>query len=297
MYHVIVNGSHPSNKKNERIEKVRKVFAKAGKEVEIHVTDHAGHAKELAAELTRGGAFANLVAMGGDGTLHEVLNGIENVENCTLGLIPEGTGNDFAESVGIPSDPVEAAENIIFRAPSAIDYIEFESGLRSINAIGTGIDVEVLKRVYSERNKKKIRYLANFIKALRRYDYKPFKVSWDGGEELEFDGMICCVGNGTRFGGGIKMFPQAKINDGYLDLVAVKYVSFPRRIPGLFKLLSGKAHKIKEVTYVKCKSVKFIPQSGLPTVEAEGELYENLPLEAHIVEGKLKFYLPEKAER
>ncbi len=294
MYHVIVNGTNPHKKKTEHIEKVRQVFIKAGKEVEIHITDHAGHAKEIAAELTRGGQHADLIAMGGDGTLHEVLNGIENVENCALGLIPEGTGNDFAESVGIPSDPVAAAENIIFRAPAPIDFIELENGLRSINAVGTGIDVEVLKRVYAERHKKKTRYLANFIKALRNYDYTPFKVSWDGGGEYEFDGMICCLGNGTRFGGGIRMFPQAQIDDGYLDLVAVKYVSRLRCIPGLFKLLTGKAHKVKEVTYVKCKSVKFIPQSGLPAIEADGELYDNIPFEAHIVAGQLKFYLPEK---
>lgn len=293
MYHIIVNGINFDKKREEKIDKIRQVFEKAGKHVEFHVTDHAGHAKEIAAALTLNGAYADLVAMGGDGTLHEVLNGIEDIANCTLGLIPEGTGNDFAQAVQIPSDPVAAAENIIFRAPSPIDFIELESGLRSINAVGTGIDVEVLKRVYAKPGKKRIRYFANFLKALHRYKYTSFGVSWDGGEQINLKGMLACLGNGTQFGGGIKMFPEAKPDDGYIDLVAVDYVSPLRTLTAFLKLMAGKAHKIKEVTYVKCKSVKFVPEDGVsPTVQAEGELYENMPLDAHIVAGQLKFYLP-----
>lgn len=294
MYHVIVNGINLDKKRELQIQKVRQVFDKAGKQAEILVTDHAGHAKEIAARLTKGGEYADLVAMGGDGTLHEVLNGIECVENCTLGLIPEGTGNDFAAAADIPLDPVAAAENIIFRAPSPIDYIELANGLRSINAVGTGIDVEVLKRVYARPDKKKSRYFYNFLKALRRYKYTAFTVSWDGGEEREFYGMLACLGNGRQIGGGIKLFPEAELDDGFIDLVAVDYVSPIRTAVAFLKLVAGKVRKIKEVTYVKCKSVKFTPKDGMPTVQAEGELYDNTPLEARIVAGGLKFYLPEK---
>lgn len=292
MYHVIVNGLNIDDKKRKQIEEVRATFAKAEKEVEFHFTDHAGHATEIVKELTGGGKYADLIAMGGDGTLHEVLNGIVNVENCTLGLIPVGTGNDFADSNGIPSNPVAAAEKIIFRAPSPIDFIQLKSGLRSINAVGTGIDVEVLKIAYSSKNKKKNKYFSAFLKAVRGYKYTRFRVSWDGGEEKSYNGMIVCLANGTTFGGGIKLFPTAQINDGFMDLIIVDYISRFRTVIAFLKLITGRAHKIKEATYVKCKSVKFIPENDVPTIQAEGEMYDGVPLEADIVEGKLRFYLP-----
>ncbi|MGN1104079.1 MAG: diacylglycerol/lipid kinase family protein [Candidatus Coproplasma sp.] len=292
MYHVIVHNVYNDPKKIKQLEAVKAVFENAGKEVCFHMTDHPFHATEIAKELTDGGRHADIIAMGGDGTLHEVINGIQDVENCTLGLIPMGTGNDFAEAIKIPSKPVVAAEMIIRNSPTPIDFIELSSGLRSINAVGTGIDVDVLKYAYASKNTKRNKYFSALLKALRHFQYNDFKVSWDGGEEKPYHGMIAALGNGTSFGGGIKMFPTAKVDDGFMDLVIVSYISRIRMVIAFIKLMLGKAHKIKEATYVKCKTAKFIPEKELPTIQAEGELYDNVPLEAHIVAGKLKFYLP-----
>lgn len=292
MYHVIANGANTDEKKKKQFELVRSAFEKAGQEVEFHFTDHAHHATEIAKELTEGDELVNVVAMGGDGTLHEVLNGIANFENCTLGLIPVGTGNDFADANGIPSNPIAAVNNLLHSQPKPVDYIELSNGLRSINSVGTGIDVDVLKCVYSSKHNKRNKYFKAFLKTLRHFKCKQFKASWDGGEEKEYNGMIACVANSSTFGGGIKLFPTAKIDDGQLDLIIVSYLSRFRTALAFIKLMAGKAHKIKEATYVKCKSVNFIPQNEMPTIQAEGELYENTPLQAHIVAGKLKFYLP-----
>lgn len=294
MYHVIANSGNGDPKRIKQIEAVKTVFENAKKEVTFYITDHPRHATEIAAELTAGGKYADIIAMGGDGTLHEVINGIQDVENCTLGLIPVGTGNDFAEANHIPKNPISAAESIIKNTPEPIDYIELSNGLRCINAVGTGIDVDVLKYAYASKNKKKNKYFSALLKALRHFKYTHFKVSWDGGEEKSFNGMIAALGNGSTFGGGIKMFPTAKFDDGYMDLVVVDYVSKFSMIIAFLKLVLGKAHKIKEATYVKCKSVKFIPEGRMPTIQIEGELYDDVPLEAHIVAGKLKFFLPKK---
>lgn len=292
MYHVIANGGNIDSKKSKQLDAVKYAFERAGKEVEFHLTDHAGHATEIVKELTQGGRYADIIAMGGDGTLHEVLNGIQDVENCTLGLIPVGTGNDFADAIKLPSNPESAVQMILSNEPKPIDFIELSSGLRSINAVGTGIDVDVLKYAYASKNKKRNKYFSSLLKALRHFKCTNFKVSWDGGEEKAFNGMIACVANGTSFGGGIKLFPTAKVDDGYMDLMVVSYISRIRMVIAFIMLMLGKAHKVKEATYVKCKSVKFIPENEMPTIQAEGELYDNVPLEAHIVAGKLKFYLP-----
>lgn len=292
MYHIILKGSNNDEKTAEKVETVRQVFATAGKQIEVHPTKYAGHAKEIAASLTANGQFAHIVAMGGDGTLHEVLNGISDVENCTLGLIPLGSGNDFAAAAGISSDVKTAAETIAFRSPTFIDFIELENGLRSINAVGMGIDVDVLQRAYAGKATGKNKYFKAFLKSLRYYKASSFKASWDDGDERVYTGIIACLGNGRQIGGGIKLFPDAEINDGYIDLLLVDYLSRFRTLIAFLKLTTGRVNKVKEVTHVKCKSVRITPLDGPAPIQAEGEIYENMPLCAHIVTGKLKFYLP-----
>lgn len=294
MYHVILNGSHNDEKTEKAINTVKEVFKIAGKEITVHKTDRPGHAKEIVAKLTANGEFAHLIAMGGDGTLHEVLNGIADTENCTLGLIPLGSGNDFAEAAGITRNVRRSAENIAFRAPVCIDYIELENGLRSINAVGTGIDVDVLQRAYAGKAKGRKKYFKALLKSLIHYKAFHVKACWDGGDEREYTGMIACLGNGRQIGGGIVLFPEAEIDDGYIDLLLVDYLSRIKTFFAFIKLATGRINKIKEVTHVKCKSVKITPVNCTPPVQAEGEIYENVPLNAHIVSDKLKFYLPSK---
>ena len=99
------------------------------------------------------------------------------------------------------------------------------------------------------------------------------------------------MGNGKYFGGGIKIFPDAKIDDGLLDVIIVDFIS-KARIPAAFaKFMAGRVDKIKKVTFVKTKEVTFVHEAENFTIQAEGELYDNVPLEAHIVEGKLRLYL------
>lgn len=296
MYHLIVNGYNVNAKTEAKLDTVKEVFKIAGKEITVHKTDHAGHAREITAKLTANGEFAHLIAMGGDGTLHEVLNGIQDTANCTLGLIPLGSGNDFAEAANISQNVRTAAETIAFRAPVHIDYIELESGLRSINAVGMGIDVDVLQRAYSGKATGRKKYFKAFLKSLKHYKASTFKASWDGGEEREYTGIIACVGNGRQIGGGIKLFPDAEIDDGYLDLLLVDYLSRFRTLIAFLKLTTGRVNKVKEVTHVKCKSVEITPLNGSAPIQAEGEIYENTPLKAHIVSDRLKFYLPSKLD-
>lgn len=292
MYHLIVNGNARDEKAADKLETVLHVFEIAGKEIEVHKTERAGHAKQIARDLTKDGAFAHLIAMGGDGTLHEVLNGITDVENCSLGLIPIGTGNDFAETAGIGMDVKTAAETIAFRAPTAIDFIELDSGLRSINAVGMGIDVDVLERTLTGKKTGRNKYFSAFMKSLRHYKPTEFTASWDGSEPRKYKGLIACLGNGRQIGGGIRLFPDAVIDDGYMDLFVVDYLSRFKTLVAFLKLVTGKVNKVKEVTHVRCKTASLMPISGQVTIQAEGEIYKNHPINAHIVAGKLKFYLP-----
>ncbi len=290
MINVITNAKNSEGKNAKKLETVKQVFERAGLEYKFLFTEYAGHAREICRELTKDGNETTVVAMGGDGTLHEVLNGICYPEKCCLGIIPLGSGNDFATAVGVNLDVKYAAETVAFKSPRHIDYIELKNGLRSINAVGTGVDVEVLKRAYSGKKHGKGKYLSALLKTIAKFKSFRCTVTYDGITE-EHDGIIACIGNGMQIGGGIKLFPHADTCDGMLDLIIVDFVSRPKLIGALIKLVSGKVEKIKEVKLVRCKSVS-ISREGNYTIQAEGELYDDAPLDAEIVGDKLKFFLP-----
>ena len=266
MYYIIANEKHLKGKGSRQLETVKNVFEAAGKEYEVLLTRKEGDAKLHAERIT-------------------------SSDRCYLGLIPFGTGNDFAASAGVPMDVKRAAEIIAFKAPRPIDFIELSSGLRSINSIGTGIDVDILKRVYSKNMRGRSKYLRALIYSLIHFKSYNFTLKYDGKEEKHY-GLIAALGNGKQCGGGIKLFPNAKIDDGWLDLLIVDYISKAKILGAFIKLMRGKADKIKNVTFVKTKAAEFVQDNENYTVQAEGELYDNTPINAHIVEGRLKFYLP-----
>ena len=291
MHHIIINERHMKGKKLRKLNLVRKAFQQGGIKYVLHITKRKGHATEIVREVTSDGEKNVIVACGGDGTLHEILNGFENFENNSLALIPVGTGNDFATSANIPTDTKKAVNVILNCEPRYIDYIQLSSGVRSINAVGMGIDVDVLKRAYGGSNAKKSKYLHALIVSLLQFKSYDFTVKYDGKEESHC-GLIAALGNGKQFGGGIKLFNGAQISDGYLNLVIADFVSRSAILGAFMKLMAGKPEKIKQITSVKTRSATFIYHGGEFAIQADGEIYDNMPLEAHIESGKLKFYLP-----
>lgn len=289
-FYLIVNRKKLTRKNLKIIEKVETVFKEHGADYEILRTQYRGHDKELAGEISLYDEEKAIIALGGDGTLHDILNGIKSFENTALGIIPLGTGNDFAKVCRLPKNAVKCAKIILNSKPNPIDYIQLDSGVRSLNAIGMGIDVDVLKRVYSGKNTKKSKYLKGLIVSLAKFQSYNFTVRYDGKEEKHY-GLIAALGNGRQIGGGIKLFPKAKIDDGYLELVIVDYISKPATVFEFVKLMLGKIHKIKKATVVKTKRAEFeYCGDGDYFIQADGELYENTPLTASIKENGLKFF-------
>ena len=144
----------------------------------LHKSEYPKHAIALTQAAIKNGA-KTVVAMGGDGTLNEVVNGLCDFENITFGLIPCGTGNDFAGHLHIPED-VEAALDIILKKEAKyIDFIQMPN-LRAINVVGMGIDVEVLK-LYSKLEKKtKIGYTNCLLRTLFTYKCVKFTSETNG---------------------------------------------------------------------------------------------------------------------
>ncbi len=292
-YHIIINTDRLKGKYIKALETVEDVFRRAGRDYVVHTTNYNGHAKDITAELTKSGEMCHIVVMGGDGTLHQVINGVTDPEKCCIGLIPIGTGNDFAASIGLDSDVKNAAHIIAFMAPTKIDYIQLSNGLRSINAVGMGLDCDVLKRAYKGKFKGKLKYLFACIISLLCFKSYSFTAEIDG-VVSEHYGVLTCLGNGTQIGGGIKVFPDASLNDGEMDLIMVDFISKRKAMMAFLALMRGKLKPSDKITITRAKKVKITCHEENYTIQAEGELYDNVPLDCEIVHDKLNFYMPNK---
>ncbi len=284
MLHLIVNPRAKNIKK--ALKGVKERLEGAHEAYEIF----EGKSREEMTAYVRGLSEAGerrFVAVGGDGTLNVVVNALSTLDGVELGLIPAGTGNDFAEAAKIPFG-AKALDLILGGEPKATDYLDC-GGKRSINIAGLGIDVDVLTRCYkmkhgSDRGK----YFRALLAAVFRYKGQKVKVTADG-QVREFTAFIAVACNGKQFGGGIPINPLASMDDGKIDLLLI---SLPKRwkIPFyLLRLMRGKAPALPITERILCEEA-VIEQTDGEYIQLDGELFPSKTLSCKIVHGKLKVY-------
>ena len=288
MYNIIVNPWSGEGKKKKLHARAIAHFQKLGQEVRVVASERPGQIKEIAHSLTREGK-GDVVVIGGDGTLHDALNGFTDFDKCALGLIPAGTGNDFAAAANIPSEPEAAVELIVKGAPRYTEFMQLPRGVRGLNVAGTGIDVEILRRCRASKwLRGKLQYLISLIISLIKFKnyYLTVRVN---GREVRYKTLIACVGNGFRFGGGIRMCPQAVLGDNLLDFVAVDNVKKSRILPAFIKLMQGRILEEKFSRFERCDHIEIFSERPL-TVQVDGELYDDLPFVADVARDTLRMY-------
>lgn len=286
MYHIILNPVSGKKRALKNLRIVEKLLAERGVAYEVHKSQAVRDAEAIARRLTEKGE-REIIVLGGDGTLHEVLNGLTDPAVCTLGLIPSGTGNDFAEKLGVSLDAEKSTLAILDGEAKPVDYLEV-GGVRSMNVAGMGIDVDVLERCQRGKMKGKLKYLFSLIRSLFAYKGYSVEIETEGRTEKK-DVLIAVACNGSQFGGGIRICPTADIADGKMDVVIVDCIGGAWKIIKAFmKLMKGKILEYPLTTHFLCDKVRFIPKNPC-TVQLDGELYRDLTFEAKICQG-LKFY-------
>lgn len=286
MQHIIFNPVAGKKKATKNLQIVTKLLDERNIPYELHQSAGVRDAENIVRELTSRGE-RDLIALGGDGTLHEVLNGLSDPTSCRLGLIPSGTGNDFAETAGIPLDANEAMALILDGTPKDTDYIEID-GRRCMNVAGLGMDVDVLERCQKGKMKGKAKYLMSLLKSLFAFKGYSVTLEWDGKEECH-DALLATVCNGKKFGGGISVCPTADIQDGKISVVVVDCIGGKWKIIKAFmQLMKGKILQYPATTHFLCDRITFTPKNPC-TVQLDGELYKNLRFDAKICRG-LKIY-------
>lgn len=228
-YAFIVNPAAGTGFATETMRKLEERLKRDGADYRVMMTQHPGHATQIAAEAARDPEVKAVVSVGGDGTAGEVAAGLIGTE-MAMGIIPAGTGNDFIKSVGIPNDPDQAYDLLLHGKAREIDTGTVNDRF-FLNVCGTGFDVTVLD--YAESEKEKHRgltpYFLGLLKAIAHYESVRLTVTADD-EKEKGAYLVCSIANGRYIGGGIPICPTADIEDGYLDLVLISHVP-KRRIP------------------------------------------------------------------
>ena len=266
--------------------KIDEKFTKVGITVEYFFTERVGHARELAIDILKKG-YTRLVVMGGDGTFSEVIDGLmkskEDLFNFVVGLIPFGTGNDWGrywrldrnidKSINVLANGVSTAVDV-----GKIDYFVGERPVTRyfINAYGLGFDAKVLDLTNSLQHTFKgasWTYTLALFLTLFKHRSQVMEYEFDGGRTFKGLSYTASMGNGCYTGGGIKQTPDAKPNDGLLDIMVVENLNLMKILKAVKLLFKGRLLEHDSVHLFKSKNI--IARSAKPIIsEVDGILQE-----------------------
>lgn len=291
MFHIVYNPTAGQKKTLKTAEYVKSELNKNGIAFIEHPTQSQGHCTDIVREITSSGEEENIIVIGGDGTFSEAINGVEDFDKVTFGLIPCGTGNDFARKLGIPKK-AESALNIILAGKiQNLDYIQL-ANRRCLNVCGLGMDVDVLVKYASMKHfHGKIKYYLSLFYVLSHF--KPHHVRFKIGDvENEQDVFMVAVANGSFIGGGMPISPASDVRDGALDLVVIDNLKKGKILSALLKFLGGKIH-LQPYTkvYRSTEAEVEILDAGEGKLQIDGEVRSESKISAKIVKGKLKMFL------
>lgn len=246
-------------------------------EADVILTRARGHAVELAAEAASDHGL--VVAAGGDGTVHEVANGLLSVgvsqRRAALAVLPIGTGNDFQKLLGSNRLP-HAFDAILAGETRAVDAgrVTWEDSTEYfINGMGTGIDVEVVRQISRMPRLRGVAgYLAGVLRALGVFEPIRARLVVDG-RVLDQRVMIVAVGNGVSQGGGFYLTPDARADDGRLDLCIIGDMRMTRILRTLPRLLRGRHVGMEGVSMMQFSRLE-IETDGALFFQLDGELRE-----------------------
>lgn len=288
MYTFIVNPNSRSQRGHMIWEKIEPILLSRNINYEVFFTKYQKHAAQITGQVTGDGLPHTVIAVGGDGTVNEVINGICDFSKTTFGYIPSGSGNDFAKGMNLPSDPLEALENILH--PNRIlemDLAEtelkngdkkkftFSSGIGFDAAVCHQSMVSPIKSVLNRLHLGKLTYTLIAIGRLIYLHPADLSLTLHTGSEapqtLTYRNTVFAAAMNLPYeGGGFKFCPDASPEDDTLDLIVVSGLSRPGLVFVLLPALFGRHTFSRHVHILRCKKAELHLSSSLP-VHTDGE--------------------------
>jgi YegS/Rv2252/BmrU family lipid kinase len=261
-------------------------------------TTSPGHALELAATAK---GYDVIVAVGGDGTVHEVLNGLMRhpaESRPTLAILPTGSGNDTCRTVGIPFDLTEAALLLATGGRRRFD-VGACNGLFFNNSFAAGLDAKVTAKAVEYKVTKQRSGLWLYLTAVLHVLFKdlaPFRVgvSFDGAPAESRDTLIIAVTNGATYGGGFKINPGADPADGLFDVCLIDPLGLGQALWRLPFVIAGKHTRMPIVHMSRHTSILLESDIPLPA-QIDGEVLLDTRYDVRMLTGAIEFVVPRGA--
>ncbi len=287
MYHFIINPNSSSGKGIRCWQKVKDELDKKDITYTAYITKHMGDATQLAEEIYQNNpGIKNIIVLGGDGTVNEVINGIDDFSEVLLGYIPSGSSNDLARSLKISKDPVDALNNIL--KPKRFEYLDLgeitfmDSDIKPRKyacSSSIGYDADVCLRVGQTPWKKRLNhlgagkliYIAIAIRQLIKANRCNATVITDGMNKEAYKKVLLISSMIHKYeGGGVMMAPQADPCDGKLSICLVHGLSIIKSFILLPTLYSGKHINFKGIEAFNCSRIEIIMEDK-SSVHTDGE--------------------------
>ncbi|GMA50756.1 hypothetical protein GCM10025857_21130 [Alicyclobacillus contaminans] len=193
--------------------------------------------------------------------------------SLTLSVIPAGTGNDFVKTIGIPTDPVQALHEMMAGCERVVDILRVNDRW-TVNAMGIGLDADVVEAVERHRTVKRmgrLAYAAVLPGVLFRHRRFSLHMLIDGEQVCADDVSLVVVSNGPAFGGGMRLAPQACVDDGLLDVCVVAGITKPRLLMLFPSVYRGRHVHLPYVRFFRGQSIQMSLPEGCKSAQLDGE--------------------------
>ena len=276
---------------------IEAVLRRHGIEFDFVISEFPGHAIELAARAVAGGC-RQVLAVGGDGTVHECANGIFSqhatpTAEVTLGVMPIGTGNDWARSHGIPKDYAEVAALMAAGGHRLHDVglAELGDGARRhfVNVAGLGFDAHVVEAL-PDRTLGPMAYLVGLAKGLMTYRAVSLGLTF-GERRIDSRAFVLFFAIGRYCGSGMNVAPKAEVDDGLFDITLIQDLSRWEVLKSLRKLFDGTLLDHPKVLALR-EAGGAVEAAAAQPVEADGELIGHAPVRFSILPRALRVLAP-----
>lgn len=298
---VIVNPVSNRGAAQKTVPALQRQLDHAGIYYDLVHTERPGHAVRLA--FVHASDYSVMLAVGGDGTVHEMINGLvqytveknPEFQSPTLGVIPIGSGNDYAKILSIPPDPAEAAKIILRGENRPMDIgeiiIDEKEKIYFHNNIGIGFDAYVNQRKNHVRwFRGSAAYLSAVIQSVFLYRHSFMKISWQQ-QSLNQKTLLTHIGIGRVSGGGFYLTPEAIPDDGVFDVCVIHSIGKLKMLKELPKALIGTHIYLKEVKIFRTPALVIESEVGIP-VHADGEMIAQnaRKIECRIIAHRIPFF-------
>jgi diacylglycerol kinase (ATP) len=288
---LILNPHAGKGKAGQLFPSIEKKLRTQGLVFDVHETTGPGHATEICRAEVANGA-RTVIAAGGDGTIREIVNALA-VHPATLGIIPVGSGNDFIKSTGVPRDLDVACRTIAGGRTRTIDLIRV-GPTWCANAVGVGFDALVVVEASKMRRLRGLAlYLSAVVKATMHFTCPRTTIELDGKRWDQSILLIACA-NGQHFGGGFHIAPEARVDDGLMDICVIDAVRGLTILQKLMYVIKGTHAQLKEVKFYRARKVR-LTSPDILYVQADGDLMPEADphsLEIEIRPGALTLLVP-----